>query len=167
MKRKTISPKVPTSTVLIGRLVDFESPFLFLESKVAKTNNKQQKLQLWPSMDEKSQAGLHWRPLTFGSELLLGPRRLQGHLERQRLLSCCLSSGLPHWNVTVLLPQSSFTPFPAPRAVFLKQCFKNQLQLHPNHLDSWNIQVADPYTPFLRPQPSKWVHSSTPPVQSD
>ena len=82
MKRKTISPNVPTSTVLIGRLVDFESPFLFLESKVAKTNNKQQKLQLWQSMDEKSlgqaQAGLLWRPPIFGSEPLPGAKEARG-----------------------------------------------------------------------------------------
>jgi hypothetical protein len=41
MRRETISPNVPTSAVLIGWEVDFESPFLFLESKVAKTNSKQ------------------------------------------------------------------------------------------------------------------------------
>lgn len=117
---------------------DFESPFLFLESEVAKTNNKNSSCDSpWVrSPRSKHRQGYFEGHPHLGLSPSQGPTKLEGHLEQQRLMSCCLSSGLPHWDVTALLPQSSLTPFPAPRAVFLKQWFKNHLQLHPNHLDS-------------------------------
>lgn len=139
---------------LVGWLI-LKAHFYFWNQKLQKqtTNNKNSSCD---SPWVRSPWGKHRQGYFEGHPRLglspsQGPRKLQGHLEQQRLRSCCLSIGLPHWDVTALLPQSSLTPFQPPG-----QCFSNSgprttcscIQI------TWTLKTCR----WLLPRPSSWDH---------
>ena len=154
MERKTISPSVLASTTLIGWLVDFKSPFLFLESKVTKTNNKRPRPPSSDSPQRRRPRGtdrgpvkathlhLRWsstqdpgreRHRTGWTLKLqsLRPRKLQGPLIQLADPSpaVCPPGCMQPWNGAGLLPAASLTP-PASWVPFLRLWSENHLYLH-------------------------------------
>lgn len=118
MKRKTISPNGPTLTVGMGWLAGFESPFLFLESEVAKTNNKSPS-NCSPRMRSPwAGASAGHPPLCLSPPRSLGNRALQSQSLRPRKLreqptdprSAVCPPGFPR-DVTASCPELASLPF--------------------------------------------------------